>query len=381
MTANRAADQLDASKRRSAPGFTLLEILLVLSLLVIMAGLAWPAIENRLIAAQLPETADRFRSLLYLTRSAAMMDHHRYRIRFAKDIRDPVVEFEPDPIGRPDTWVASTADWAAESPLLHGVHVHDVIPGRPAYLTPVSSTPPEEEVGVETTTDLNEAQAVDTLAKGPDPMKDEQIDEKRPNMVFETDGSTDWATIVLAEAPSTEPLEPAMRQFWVVLDARTGLATVRAGITEEELASAEFTIPREKLILPNTKDLTDPTLSATTPGDGMGASGAFRGEADLAGASQQGLGGAVQDLQGTEAGADQTQPSTDVVAAGEAGTDKAGTEGESSTLANMGGSSDAMAELEKQLAGSDLTDEEKDQIRKTFQQEQRDGGKGTKGGG
>jgi len=40
-----------------------------------------------------------------------------------------------------------------------------------------------------------------------------------------------------------------------------------------------------------------------------------------------------------------------------------------------------LAELEKQLAGSDLTDEEKDQIRKTFQQEQRDGGKGTKGGG
>jgi prepilin-type N-terminal cleavage/methylation domain-containing protein len=378
MTADRAVNPLKTFKRRQAPGFTLLEILLVLSLFVIVAGLAWPAIENRLGAAQLPESADRFRSLLYLTRSAAMMDHHRFRIRFMTDVRDPIVEFEPDPIGRPGEWLAATADWAVESPLLQGAHVHDVIPGRPAYLTPVSSAPPEEEVGVETTTDLNEAQAADTFVKGPDPMKDEQVDEKRPNILFETDGSTDWATIVLAEVPSSEPLEESMRQFWVVVDGRTGLATVREGITDEELAGGSFAIPREKLVLPKTKDVTDRALGGTSPESGiagLGALGLGDGGGAGAAASPSSEGG-LEQLQ--EMNAESGQSSSAEVAAGEdASAGPSATEGASGATENADESSTTMEELEQRLAETNLSEEEKEEIRKTF----RNQGSGTKRGG
>jgi len=363
------------ARRGRARAFTLLEVLIVLSLLVLLVGLSWPALSNRLNAAQLPETADRFRSLLYLTRSAAMMDHMRYRIRFVQDVQQPVIEFEPDAIGRPGEYVESSAEWAAGFPLPDNVHVHDVIPGRPAYLTPVSANPPEEEVGVETTTDLNEqnAGASDAATSFVDQMKDEGADARRPGIVFETDGTADWATIVLSELPASEALDGSQRQYWVVLDGRTGLATVREGITEEELATREFSVPREKLLLPKTTDTHDLAFNISSGGDGS------------AGAGLQGLGGLLggaNGLQGMGAGmqgaANNSQQPT-------AAQPVAPNSDAANPLQNPLASNDPMAELEKQLASSGLSEDEKEQIRNTFREQQNTGsvgagGQGSKGG-
>ena len=130
------------STGRRARGFTLLEILIVLALLVLLAGISWPAMHARLMHSQLPEAADRFRSLMYLARAEAMREHRRFRIRFEPGSQQPIVEPEMDPIAAAGVYLLVADDWTVGSALPEGVHVHDVIPGRPAYLTPVSSATP-----------------------------------------------------------------------------------------------------------------------------------------------------------------------------------------------------------------------------------------------
>jgi hypothetical protein len=76
----------------------------------------------------------------------------------------------------------------------------------------------------------------------------------------------------VAQTPSSEPLLDSARQYWVVLDGRTGLAKAREGITEAELAGDEFVISREKLILPKKTDVNDLTLTVTNP-DGSNSTG------------------------------------------------------------------------------------------------------------
>lgn len=332
-------------RARVARGFTLLEILIVLALLVLISWMAWPALSHHLAGSQLPEAADRFRSLMYLTRSEAMMQHRRFRLRFEPDVQQPYIEVEPDAVGAAGQYVAATASWASEDALPERIHVHDIIPGRPAYLTPVSNAAPEDtgdEIGAESTTDLNEGNAVDPFSAQSDAMKDGRTDEHRPSIVFEPDGSTDWATVVLAEVAPSEKLNDQDRQFWIILDGRTGLAKVREGITDEELASNEFSIPREKLILPRTTDVKDMTLTINSP-----ASGSSQGSQSMSSLSEL----AAQGASAAEQAAPQpaaVQPQTPPVNPTQAGT---------------------MEELEKQLAADpNLTEDEKNQIRQTFQQ-------------
>ncbi|HUN82386.1 MAG TPA: GspH/FimT family pseudopilin [Phycisphaerae bacterium] len=354
---------------RTARGFTLLEILIVLALLVLLTSMAWPSLSTHLAGSQLPEAADRFRSLMYLTRSEAMMQHRRFRIRFEPDSQQPFIEMEPDPIAAAGQYVPAVASWASEDALPQMIHIHDVIPGRPAYLTPVSNASPEDtgdEVGVETTTDLNESNAGQPFSAQSDAMKDAPTDQHRPSIVFEPDGSTDWATVVVSEIPPSEKLNSGDRQYWVILDGRTGLAKVREGITDEELASTEFSIPREKLILPKTNDVKDATLTFNSP-----TSGSQQGSQSMSSLSELAAQGAGAASQAPEQPVT-PPPQTPQLPANPA---QAGT----------------MEELEKQLAADpNLTEDEKNQIRQTFQQNMANsasssgthtGGTGTAGSG
>ncbi|MBI5765434.1 MAG: prepilin-type N-terminal cleavage/methylation domain-containing protein [Planctomycetes bacterium] len=347
-------------RRRRARGFTLLEVLLVVFLLSLLAVAAWPAMHARLSSSQLPESADRFRSLMYLSRAHAMMEQRRVRIRFELGEQHPFVEVEPDPIFQPGRFVLIEEDWALEPAILEGVHVHSVIPGRPAYLTPVSTSGEElvdDPIGAESTSDLGEGQAQENLEiqKAESTALDEKTDEKRPNLIFEPDGSTDWATVVFAEVPSSEELTDNHRQYWVVLDGRTGLAKVTEGITEDRLASAEFTIAREKLILPRKNDVTDQTLNITSDLAG-GAGGMFGAQGGIGGKGMMGEASGGGKSQGQEIPQTPQLPQTPPPNSAEQQT------------------GDAMAELEKQLANSDLSEEEKAEIRKTFQQNQQPSG-------
>jgi hypothetical protein len=202
----------------------LIEVLLVLSLLALLTGWVTPVLFGHLKSRKLTESASQLRSLLVITRAHAMSTGKRFRIWWDEEEQQPIVEYEPDPIDGPDEFVAYEAEWAADEILLGGVHCQEVRLGRPIYLEIIDE---DREQGMFDSDDEFEQ------------------DELRPEVVFDPAGQVEWATFVLADAELGEMLEDTERTL-VVLDGRTGDVSVRAPLTEEELAEAG--IEREKLL-------------------------------------------------------------------------------------------------------------------------------------
>jgi len=205
------------------PAFTLIEVLLVLSLLALLTGWVVPVFFGELERRKLTESASQLRSLLVITRAHAMSTGTRFRIWWDEEEQQPVVEYEPDPIDGPDEFVAYEAEWAADEILLGGVYCQEVRLGRPVYLEIID----EDQEGMF------------------DSDGDYEQDELRPEVVFDPTGQVEWATFVLADAEFGEMLDDTERTL-VVLDGRTGDVSIRPPLTEEELAEAG--IEREKLL-------------------------------------------------------------------------------------------------------------------------------------
>ena len=353
---------------RRAPAraaFTLLEILLVMGLLVILSIFAWPLMESQIAAAELPESAARIRETLYMTRSAAMLEHRRHRVRFAPGEQQPIVEIELDPLYEPGVWTAVTYPWTKEPILLSEAQVHAIQPGRPVYLKPVSATEDadskdaQEDAQREASLDYQVTQGEQigsvSIASGND---DAELDENRPPIVFETDGSSDWATIIISDLKPEEVLEEETPQLWVVLDGRTGLAVVREQVTDEQLADPDFYVQKEKLELPETTTPDDLSLTISTDEQGQ----LLDPVAALAGAqpgqNDQGLSKLPDGMQDpsilpADQGLSQLPPGGDTVLPEEQPSED-----------------QLLADLEEELANSDLSEEEKDEIRKNFQSNQ-----------
>lgn len=340
------------------PAFTLLEVLIVLSLLVLLAAMAWPLMQSQITASELPESASHIRDALYMTRSSAMLEHRRHRIRFAPREQHPFVEIEIDPISRPGEWISVAYPWTREPFLLADVQVTAIHPGRPVWLKPYSETEDTIGSGREKTArdemNLNIGVTAGAqigsiaIATGAD---DAERDELRPPIVFETDGSTGWATIVLSRVePGGEVVEEEP-QKWVILDGRTGLASVRDPLTDEEISNPDVFVRREKLDYPDAVAPEDLTLSITMdeqgnilPPDELGQ-GALSGDPFM------------------PAGGDGMKPDPNL-ASGQSGQPQTLTE---SPPAEAGTDVDPAQKLEEELANSDLTEEEKEKIRKNFQ--------------
>lgn len=340
-------------------GFTLLEVLLALSLFVLLTAMAWPLMQSQIVAAELPESASRIRSLLYMTRSSAMLEHRRHRIRFMPEVQQPVIEVEPDPIVEPGLWVQVDYDWAEEPALLADIDVHRVLPGRPAYMRPVSVNeegaidPLEAEPVAEEETSAVESTSAKLQAARSDGLGGQEavIDERRPIIVFEADGSTEWATLVLSRIAPTEELPEEEPQSWVVIDGRTGLATIRDAVTEKQLNDPTFYVQREKLELPDVTAPEDMTLSIPNEGAVQDASQESGQDASDPSLAQQGIGNLPPvDPAALKGGQDQPQQDSDQEVPQTP--------------------QDALAQLEKELAESDLTDQEKEEIRRAFQEAQ-----------
>ncbi len=331
----------------AASAFTLVEVIITLGLLVLLAGLAWPALQTQITAAELPESADRMRSVLFMARCEAMMQHRRFRIRFAPDEQHPAIEYESDPVNQPGVFVQTTTDWADERVLIGNVQVHEVRPGRPVYLQALSTTSdPDSMLKL---AEEAERQRVDreslNQGAGIGARRDEEIDPQRPVIVFEPDGSTDWATLVLARVLPSEPLEEDEPQVWIVIDGRTGLVTIRDKVTQEQLSDPKFYVEREKLELPESESLS------------------FEIGGDLAGGG--GVGGGERSL---STGGTGTEASMDTTAAIEA----VGAVGQGSSERSQGRSTagtprlDAETAVDQAVQESDLTEEERDNVRRSF---------------
>jgi len=210
--------------RGRQPAFTLIEVLLVVSLLALLTGWVTPVLFGHLKSRRLSESASQFRSLLVITRAHAMSTGKRFRIWWDEEEQQPIVEYEPEPIEGPDEFVPYEAEWAADEILLGGVNCHEVRLGRPVYLEIIDD---DQEEGMFDSDDAFEQE------------------ELRPEVVFDPTGQVEWATFVLADAELGEMLEDTERTL-VVLDGRTGGVSVRPPLTEEELA--ESGIEREKLL-------------------------------------------------------------------------------------------------------------------------------------
>jgi len=224
------------AKRREQPAYTLVEVVLVVALLATISALAIPNFVREFEREELPGSARQLRSLITLTRANAAFDGLRYRIRFPSDDeedllldrRQPMIEREDDPIHEPDVFNQVTAPWAIGTTLLGEVRCAEVRPGRPtiAKLQELRQTRDEIE------DQLREEQR-----------REEFFDPVRPPLYIEPDGTSEWATFVLTDAPQDVDLQDLDKiesfEDWsridVITEGLTGLAWMQRPFYAEEL--------------------------------------------------------------------------------------------------------------------------------------------------
>jgi prepilin-type N-terminal cleavage/methylation domain-containing protein len=116
---------------RAVRGFSLLEVVIVTSLLAFLAWLVVPNITAQVNVQKLPRSAEQLRGLLRFTRAQAQLDGLRYRVRFRMpdelanpEVFDrwypfqPVVEIEREPLLEPGVFKIVTNSWAM-TPVLY----------------------------------------------------------------------------------------------------------------------------------------------------------------------------------------------------------------------------------------------------------------------
>jgi len=224
------------ANRRERRAYTLVEVVLVVALLVAISAMAIPNFVRELEREELPGSARQLRSLLTLTRAHAAFDGLRYRIRFPAadeedlllDRRQPMVEREDDPIHEPDVFNQVTAPWAIGTTLLGHVRCAEVRPGRPTIAKLKELRKTRDDIA----DSLREAER-----------REEYFDAERPPLYFEPDGSSEWATFVLTDAPPEIDLhqldDVASLDEWgridVITEGLTGLAWMQRPFYDEEL--------------------------------------------------------------------------------------------------------------------------------------------------
>jgi hypothetical protein len=194
---------------------TFLEIMLVIVLLGVLIAYALPALTGTIEGSGLPESSERLRSLIHLTRAAAMRDGLKYRIAFpdspdpndpkaerlvqqAAETQQPYVECETDPLHNPGQYSRVDLCYDVGHILMQRVRCVAVQLGQPSF-------------------DINN--------QGPFAGPEINAPEAPMDMVnFNPDGTCDWATFTLTNmSVDEEPVESDVaRIINVMLDGRTG---------------------------------------------------------------------------------------------------------------------------------------------------------------
>ncbi len=210
----------------------MLEIVLVIGMVAILSAFVMPSMLGQWTRAQLPESAQQLRALLQLTRANAMLDGYRYRIRFPEegeldgqgDSRQPLVEVEDNPLEEPEEFRQVRAAWAQGEIFKEGVRCVQVRLGKPTIAFLLGEIEEEDDFQEELEEELEVS-----------------FDEGFPPLVIEPDGTSEWATFVLTNAPEDidyEELELEdvdYQQVEVILDGLIGLCWLQRVLYEEEL--------------------------------------------------------------------------------------------------------------------------------------------------
>lgn len=203
------------SIRPAMRGMTLLEVLLVIALLLVLFSFVLPAFTGTMRARGLPESCERLRSLLQMTRTAAMRDGVRYRFEFpgAPDPDDPlaermvetpvetqqpIIKREKDPLNEPGVFEDVDMELDGGKILLEGVRCVSVRLGFPSF-------------------DVNDQAAF----AGPEVNGEESPLDV---MTFNPDGTCDWATFALTTVGADDEVVESdiERIVNVIVDGRTG---------------------------------------------------------------------------------------------------------------------------------------------------------------
>lgn len=102
---------LTGRKERAGQGFTLVELLLSIAVMLLLIGGLVFSFSTFLAGSQLSEGADRFESLIRLSRAHAAQTGKRVQLVFREEVTDTSevvgrveVAWEPDPLDRPGYW-------------------------------------------------------------------------------------------------------------------------------------------------------------------------------------------------------------------------------------------------------------------------------------
>jgi type II secretory pathway pseudopilin PulG len=196
-------------------GFSFLELILVIVLLGVLFAYALPALTGTIEATGMPESCERLRSLIHLTRAAAMRDGVRYRLAFpgapnpddpdaerlvetAATTQQPNVEREKDPVNEPGAFEGADLSYDIDGVLRAGVRCIAVRVGLPSF-------------------DINRQSPF----AGPEVNATESPMDV---LTFNPDGTCDSATFTLTTmGPDEEPVESDVaRIINVIVDGRTG---------------------------------------------------------------------------------------------------------------------------------------------------------------
>ncbi len=217
---------MNHSRRKNRWGYTLIEVVLVVALLAALFSMAVPSLMRDIEQQRLPTSTRQMRSLLTLVRANAMYDGKRYRVRFPMEDeidsegedRQPLVEREDEPFKSPNVFTPVTEPWARGETLLRDVWCAEVRLGRPNLQEML-----DRFVGQEVEDRL------EALA--------EDFEEHYPPLIIEPDGTTEWVTFVITNAPRETTLEDleVKDRIELIMDGLTGLIWLQRPFYDEEL--------------------------------------------------------------------------------------------------------------------------------------------------
>jgi len=226
-------------------------VLIVIGLVLVLAWFVVPVFTGELKRRRLVDSIDQLQSVVRLTRAHAMNDGKRYRIRWPDEeayetaeetgeTLQPIIEVEKDSIREPGEFTECTELWALGDTLYEGIQCAEVRLGRPKTI--------EDEMREEEEELEHIADGVEEMFEEDDGLEDlfdgsadetgtgEEEDPNRPAVVFEADGTVEWATILLTDGTENEDGE--LQTWEVIVDGRTGKVGWRRTMTEYEFEEA-----------------------------------------------------------------------------------------------------------------------------------------------